>query len=227
MILIACEESQTLTIELRKNGFEAFSCDIQNCSGGHPEWHIKADVIPLLNGYCSFYTCDGVLHSLSDKWEAIVAFPPCTYLTNAGNRYFNSPGRDKLRNEACEFVDLIWSSNTDFLCIENPCGFLNKHWRPPSQTVHPYFFCDSVDEEGYILKRTCFWLRGFYPLERSSNLPMPEPLYLTKRSDGTIKKRYSTEALSGSISRSKLAPSFARAIVEQWFLGNYVQLRFL
>ena len=180
-----------------------------------------------MNGYCQFYTCDGILHSLSDKWEAIVAFPPCTYLTNAGNRYLKQAGRDKLRKEAFEFVKMIWLSNTDFLCIENPCGYLNNHWQPPSQTVHPYYFCNSVDDDSYKLKRTCFWLRGFQPLERNTFLPCPEPIYITKRFDGSIKKRYSTEALSGSFARSKLAPSLARAIVDQWFLGNYVQLRII
>ena len=221
-ILVACEESQILTTELRKNGFEAFSCDILNCSGGHPEWHIKQDVIPLLNGFCSFYTCDGVLHNISDKWEAIIAFPPCTYLTNAGNKYFNLPGRDKLRAEAVEFVKKIWNSNTDFLCIENPCGYLNKHWLSPAQTVHPYYFCNSIYDDSYKLKRTCFWLRGFSPLVRTSFLPCPEPVYITKRSDGTIKKRYSTESLNGSVNRSKLYPSFAKAMVHQWFLKKII-----
>ena len=88
-ILVACEESQAVTIELRKLGHEAYSCDIIKCSGGHPEWHIMQDVLPLLNGKCEFKTCDGVLHNVSDRWDMIIAFPPCTYLTVARNCWFN------------------------------------------------------------------------------------------------------------------------------------------
>ena len=83
-ILVACEESQAVTIELRCLGHEAYSCDIQECSGGHPEWHIKVDVLPLLNGDCEFNTMDGERHSIAGRWDMIIAFPPCTYLSNAG-----------------------------------------------------------------------------------------------------------------------------------------------
>lgn len=82
-ILVACEESQAVTIELRKLGHEAYSCDIELCSGGHPEWHILQDVIPLINGDCSFNTMDGTEHTVIGTWDMILAFPPCTYITNA------------------------------------------------------------------------------------------------------------------------------------------------
>ena len=88
-ILVACEESQTVTKELRKLGHEAYSCDIIECSCDHNEWHIMQDVLPLLNGNCEFKTVDGVLHKVDGKWDAIIAFPPCTYLTVSGNRWFN------------------------------------------------------------------------------------------------------------------------------------------
>ena len=83
-ILVACEESQAVTIELRKLHHEAYSCDLIDCSGGHPEWHIKQDVIPLLNGKCSFYTCDGIQHKINQKWDMIIAHPPCTHLSSTG-----------------------------------------------------------------------------------------------------------------------------------------------
>lgn len=83
-VLVACEESQEVCKAFRALGHEAYSCDIQECSGGHPEWHIKQDVIPILDGYCSFYTTDGELHYLSDKWDLIIAHPPCTYMSKAG-----------------------------------------------------------------------------------------------------------------------------------------------
>ena len=88
-ILIACEESQAVCIEGRKLGHEVYSCDILECSGGHPEWHIQGDVIPLLNGNCTFKTMDGVEHRIDGKWDMIIFFPPCTFLTNTGNRWFN------------------------------------------------------------------------------------------------------------------------------------------
>ena len=88
-ILVACEESQRTTMELRKHGYEAYSCDIQDCSGGHPEWHIKGDALKLINGNCYFKTCDGKRHRITGKWDLLIAHPPCTYLTSSGNRWFN------------------------------------------------------------------------------------------------------------------------------------------
>lgn len=88
-ILVACEESQDVTKELRELGYEAYSCDLLETSGGHPEWHVQADVLKLVNGVCYFQTCDGRLHYISSKWDMIIAFPPCTYLTVTGNRWFN------------------------------------------------------------------------------------------------------------------------------------------
>lgn len=110
-VLVACEESQRVTIELRKLGNEAYSCDLLDCSGNHPEWHIKKDVTLLLNGNCIFSTVDGVEHEISGKWDMIIAFPPCTYLTVTGNRWFNyEKYGDKAiqrmldRNDAMEFI---------------------------------------------------------------------------------------------------------------------------
>lgn len=88
-ILLACEESQAVCKELRQLGHEAYSCDIIECSGGHPEWHIMQDVLPLLNGSCEFKTMDGTEHKIEGKWDMLIAFPPCTYLTVTGNRWFN------------------------------------------------------------------------------------------------------------------------------------------
>ena len=82
-ILVACEESQAVAIEMRRMGHEAYSCDIQECSGGHPEWHVFGDVLPLIDGNCTFETMDGQYHSISRKWDMLIAFPPCTYMTNA------------------------------------------------------------------------------------------------------------------------------------------------
>ena len=99
-ILVACEESQAVTIELRRLGHEAYSCDIQECSGGHPEWHIMCDVLPLLNGDCAFNTMDGENHYISGRWDMIIAFPPCTHLAVSGAAWFEkkrNDGRQRLR----------------------------------------------------------------------------------------------------------------------------------
>ena len=87
-ILVACEESQAVTIELRRLGHEAYSCDIQECSGGHPEWHIKGDVLPLLNGDCEFNTMEGKRHAIAGRWDMIIAFPPCTKTSNEQEQDF-------------------------------------------------------------------------------------------------------------------------------------------
>ena len=92
-ILVACEESQAVTIELRRLGHEAYSCDIIPCSGGHPEWHIMQNVLPLLNGNCSFKTMDGTEHSIETRWDIIIAFPPCTKTSNAGARHLWKGGK--------------------------------------------------------------------------------------------------------------------------------------
>lgn len=83
-VLIACEESQAVCKAFRELGHEAFSCDIIECSGGHPEWHIKDDALKYINGRCSFETCDGKIHTIDEKWDLLIAHPPCTYLSNAG-----------------------------------------------------------------------------------------------------------------------------------------------
>lgn len=106
MILVACEESQAVTIELRNLGHEAYSCDIIECSGGHPEWHIMQDVLPLLNGNCTFKTCDGVEHSVNGKLDMIIAFPPCTHLSSSGQWAYSRGFKDtRLREDA---VDFLW-----------------------------------------------------------------------------------------------------------------------
>ena len=102
-ILVACEESQVVTIEGRKHGHEAYSCDIIECSGGHPEWHIMGNVLPLLNGNCKFKTMDGSEHSIDSRWDMIIAFPPCTDLAVSGARHFKAKQLDGRQQRSIEF----------------------------------------------------------------------------------------------------------------------------
>lgn len=130
-ILVACEESQAVTIALRKLGHEAYSCGLIPCSGGHPEWHIQQDVLPLLNGYCFFKTCDGSAHYVLGRWDMLIAFPPCTYLTNASAVRMRVKGeivaeRYAKAMEAKAFFMSFLSADCAKIAVENPTPFENR-----------------------------------------------------------------------------------------------------
>lgn len=142
-ILVACEESQAVTIELRKLGHEAYSCDIIDQSGGHPEWHIIGNVLPLLNGVCTFSTSDEAQHVITDRWDMIVAFPPCTKTSNAGARHLWKGGKlniqryyEGLCGKALFLA--IWAADCDKVIIENPAPSKVFDYPPPTQVVQPY-----------------------------------------------------------------------------------------
>lgn len=196
-ILCACEESQAVCIQLRLLGHEAYSCDIQDCSGGFPEWHIKGDVIPLL----------------SESWDIIIAFPPCTYLSNAGNRHLNQPGRLEKRLAAYDFFMKIYNCDCPRIAIENPVGYVNSIMKP-SQIINPYQFGDPFR------KRTCLWLKNLPFLQPDYVVPAPDPVYI--QSNG--KKRYWVETVSGSERqklRSKTFPGIAAAMAWQWTINLF------
>ena len=214
-ILVACEESQAVTIELRALGHNAFSCDILECSGGHPEWHIKDDVIPLLSPPVSFVTLNNATYTI-DKWDMIIAFPPCTYLTVTGNRWFNvekygdkALERIKLREEAMEFFMAFAKAPCDKIAIENPVGVMNTHWRKPDQIIQPYQFGDPFE------KRTCLWLKGLPKLEPTNEVQPPARQQL--KSGKTMPEWYSNAPKKDRARiRSKTFPGIAKAIATQW-----------
>jgi len=209
-VLIACEESQAVCIEFRKLGHEAYSCDIEPCSGGHPEWHLQQDVTGLLK----------------EKWDMIIAFPTCTYLTNAGTRHFSrriNPehkvvAREKLREEAFDFFMLFANANCDKIAIENPVGWVNSHFRKPDQIIHPYYFGDNAK------KRTCLWLKGLPKLTPTDMLPVPEPEYICQGELSKGKKIGWCEGIKGTTggqkgrekARSKTSPGIAKAMANQY-----------
>lgn len=171
-VLVACEESQRVCTAFRKRGHEAYSCDIIECSGGHPEWHIKQNVLPLLNGNCSFLTADGQMHTIDGNWDLIIAHPPCTYLTVTGNRWFNEERygeaarqRKRDREEAVRFFMAFANADCDKVVIENPIGYMSTYFRKPDQIVHPYYFAKEEDDENCERKATCLWERGVQPLK--------------------------------------------------------------
>lgn len=218
-ILVACEESQAVTKELRRLGHEAYSCDIIECSGGHNEWHIMQDVLPLLNGNCEFKTVDGVLHKIDGKWDMIIAFPPCTYLTVTGNRWFNEEKygekaveRKQNREEAKDFFMQFVNAKCDKIAIENPIGCMSSYYRKPDQIIHPYMFGDPER------KSTCLWLKGL-PLLHETNVVSPE-IYVYKNGKGTDSnwhmRTMSLPPKERAKERSKTFPGIAKAIAEQW-----------
>lgn len=234
-ILVACEESQAVTIELRKLGHEAYSCDIEPCSGGHPEWHIQQDVLPLLNGDADFYTAIGAYKVIHGTWDMIIAFPPCTYLTSAGTRHYSlkmNPEwkvkqREQSRKKAVEFFMLFANADCNKIAIENPVGYMNTHWRKPDQIIHPYYFGDPYQ------KRTCLWLKGLLLLDYSETIiKKPEPLYTCQGERCNGKSIGWCEGIKGTTggqkgrakARSKTFPGIARAMAEQWTGSLYSEV---
>jgi hypothetical protein len=142
-VLIACEESQAVTIEFRKLGIEAFSCDIESCSGGYPDWHIKGDVSPLL----------------SENWSMIIAFPPCTHITSSGARYFKLKKLDGRQQQGIDFFLQFTKINCPKVAIENPIGIMSSIYRKPDQIIQPWQFGHPET------KATCLWLKGLPKLQ--------------------------------------------------------------
>lgn len=204
-ILVACEESQAVTIELRRLGHEAYSCDIIECSGGHPEWHIMCDVLPLLNGGCAFNTMDGENHYISGRWDMIIAFPPCTDLAVSGARHFAKKRADGRQQASIDFFMKFANAHCDMIAIENPVGIMSTRFRKPDQIINPYQFGHPET------KKTCLWLKNLQPLEETENvyaymmtLPEKERSRIHWLGSGHAKER------------SKTYPGIARAMAEQW-----------
>jgi hypothetical protein len=220
-VLVACEESQAVCKAFREKGHEAYSCDIIECSGGHPEWHIKGDVLPLLNGNCTFRVQDPTegKKTIWDRWDMIIAFPPCTYLTVTGNRWFNverygekAIQRHKDREEAIQFFMAFANADCDRIAIENPVGIMSSEWRKPNQIINPWQFGDAFE------KKTCLWLKGLPELTPTNIVEIPP----RKRFDsGKSMPSWYAEAWhlpkeERAKLRSKTFPGIAKAMADQW-----------
>ena len=224
-VLIACECSQTVCKEFRALGHEAYSCDIEEQYGGHPEWHIKGDCLEILRGGQMFKTEDGKEHTI-DKWDLIIAHPPCTYLSNAATSKHSLKSstleeineRTAKRIQAQEFFMKFANSNCEKIAIENPVGVMSTVYRKPDQIIEPYQFADSVnDTENYITKRTCLWLKGLKPLQGNS-LDKPGNAELFGRHPSGKARCWNEMQWqkNRAIVRSKTFPGIARAMAEQW-----------
>ena len=230
-VLVACEESQAVTKELRKLGHEAYSCDIIDCSGGHNEWHIMQDVIPLLNGNCEFKTADNASHKIIGTWDMVIAFPPCTHLAVSGAAHFAKKRADGRQRAGIEFFTKFLDIDCPRVAIENPIGIISGNyiskWFPdlqeeygfpikPTQKIHPWQFGDKAE------KTTCLWLKGLPNLVPTDIVePGEYKEWVTK--DGVHKRQqvWFYEALSKPPKerariRSKTFDGIAKAMATQW-----------
>ena len=204
-VLVACEESQEVCKAFRERGHEAYSCDMVDCSGGHPEWHIKENCIPIIGGGVTFSTVDGQEHEVPGLWDLLIAHPPCTYLTVSGNRWFGDGYGISSRTRYLDRIDAINFFMRFVLCsakkiaIENPIGIMSSVYRKPDQIIQPWQFGHGET------KATCLWLK---------NLP---PLFATEiveeREQRIFKMPPSPERTR---LRSKTYTGIARAMAEQW-----------
>lgn len=198
-VLVACEESQRVCTAFREKGHTAFSCDIEPCSGGHPEWHIQQDVLPLLNGRCGFKTMDGIEHQIDRKWDLIVAFPPCTHLAVSGARYFEKKRKDGRQQQGIDFFMEFTKADCDKIAIENPIGIMSTHYRKPDQIIQPWMFGHGET------KATCLWLK---------NLPKLEPTNIVNGREQRIWKM--PPGPERAKERSKTFQGIAKAMASQW-----------
>ena len=158
-VLVACEESQRTCTAFREKGHEAYSCDIQECSGGHPEWHIMGDTLKILRGWCDVVTMDGTTHRIEGRWDLIIAHPPCTYLTNASAVRMRvkgqiQPERYAKAMEAKRFFMAFLNADCEKICVENPVPLKIVDLPPYSQIIEPWMFGEPW------IKKTCLWLKG-------------------------------------------------------------------
>ena len=199
-VLVACEESQEVCKAFRKLGANAYSCDIIECSGGHPEWHIKQDVLPLLNGDCEFITNDGTKHYVAGEWDVIVAFPPCTDLAVSGARYFKEKRKDGRQQRSIEFFMKFVNAKCNHIAIENPIGIMSTYYRKPNQIIQPWQFGHGET------KATCLWLKG---------LPLLNPTNIVEGREQKVWKM--PPSRDRAKLRSKTYPGIAKAMAEQWY----------
>jgi len=205
-ILVACEESQAVCIEFRNKGHEAYSCDIQECSGNYPEWHITGDVI----------------EQLDKGWDMMIAFPPCTHLAVSGARHFEKKKKDGRQQEGIDFFMKMINAPIEKIAVENPIGIMSKIYRKADQIIHPYYFGDPYS------KSTCLWLKNLPKLyhQKKPDLFSQEITHTEKgeykewidKKTGKKKRQalWNYEAFADGKTRSKTFPGIAKAMSDQW-----------
>ena len=213
-VLVACEESQRVCMAFRERGHEAYSCDIRECSGGHPEWHIQGDVLAVLNGRCDFETADGITHNIDGKWDLIIAHPPCTYFSTAGANWLFRGGkldeeRYKKGLEMKKLFMAIYNADCEKIAIENPV--VMKIWELPKHTqeIQPYQFGHPFT------KKTRLWLKGL-PELKPTEIVEPVAKWVSCGNRTNREKQNQAICKSFSNERAKTFEGVARAMAEQW-----------
>jgi site-specific DNA-cytosine methylase len=191
-VLIACEESQAVTIEFRKLGIEAYSCDIKECTGGFPEWHIQGDAL---------------IEAYSGKYDLMIAHPPCTHLAVSGARHFKEKIKDGRQKESIEFFMKLANAPINHIVIENPICIMSKVWREPDQIIQPYYFGDEFQ------KTTCLWYK---------NMPYLKPTKIVSKGEfvtfqsGKRMSKWMAESFGDGTKRSKTFKGISEAMANQW-----------
>ena len=209
-VLIACEESQIVCKEFREKGHEAYSCDIQNCSGNFPQWHIKDNVFNIIN----------------DSWDIMIAFPPCTHLAVSGAAWFEKKKKDGRQKEGIDFFLKLANSNINKICLENPVGIMSNIYKKPDQIIQPYYFGDSFS------KKTCLWLKNLPKLYHNKNINLFDNkithvdkgeffYWIDKKGKNKKQPLWYYQAFINnkkerSLIRSKTFPGIAKAMAIQW-----------
>lgn len=213
-VLVACEESQTVCKAFRERGHEAYSCDIVECSGGHPEWHIHGDCLPVLNGRCEFLTADGQVHRLEGSWDLIIAHPPCTYFSTAGANWLFRGGKlnEERYKQGLEMKELflsILNADCSKICVENPV--VMKIWDLPNYTqeIQPYQFGHPFS------KKTRLWLKGLEEL-KSTDLVEPISKWVSCGNKTNRDLQNNAVCKASSIKRAKTFDGIAAAMADQW-----------
>lgn len=217
-VLVACEESQRVCTAFRERGHEAYSCDLMECSGGHPEWHIQGDCLPLLNGLCEFKTADGEEHRVDGRWDMIIAHPPCTRLCNSGQRWLYWGDKEYRSQKIAEqrkaivFFMQIAFADCKKIVIENPLGVMSECYKKPDCIYNPYDFEGETE-----CKKTGLWLKGVPPLKPTRKTPLPKE----DRTQGIWRAHFGDQKLAWNDHetarlRSQTPLGVAKAMADQW-----------
>lgn len=233
-ILVACEESQTVCKAFRELGFNAYSCDLVKCSGGHPEWHLLGDALDVIRNNGGIAQNGGRV--MVDKWDLMIAHPPCTYLTSSGAKWFYHPDdkglpiedrrphpkfphRKQDQDAGAEFFMKLYNADIPYIAVENPVGVMSTRFRKPDQIVQPFMFGNAAR------KTTCLWLKGL-PLLQPTDV-VDEGETLTFKS-GKRMQKWISDALTNTKTaeerrrlRSKTFDGMAQAMASQW--GAFVK----
>lgn len=241
-VLVACEESQAVCSAFRKLGHNAFSCDLLECSGNHPEWHFSHDILAVLDK-TNLVLQNGETAKVNGEWDIMIGHPPCTYLAVSGAQWYyhpddkdlpiderrphpKYPNRAKDREDGVNFFMLLANANVKRIAIENPVGIMSSRWRKPDQAIQPYMFGDAFS------KNTCLWLKNLWTLHPSKETDDRGERVVFK--SGKSQPKWYSDALAKAKTpeerrtlRSKTFPGIARAIAEQWSIQIAIEEKLL